>query len=62
MSHVLFACLDEVMLVADDQGTYHFKDLYDRVNMDEKWFHMTCDGKRYIVLDPLYATIAMMDK
>jgi hypothetical protein len=45
---------DTVMWVADATGTYQFKDLYDRVDVDdvdEKWYHMTCDGEQYIVVN-----------
>jgi hypothetical protein len=31
-----------------------FKDLYDRVDVDEKWFFLTRDAERYIVVDPNY--------
>jgi hypothetical protein len=30
-------------------GVAMFKDVYDRVNIDEKWFYQTSDGKNYIL-------------
>ena len=30
-------------------GVAMFKDMYDRVDIDEKWFYQTSDGKNYIL-------------
>ena len=44
-------CLEEVNPVAVD-GIYYYKDLFNLVNVDEKWFYMTRDNKNYIVVTP----------
>lgn len=43
--------LDEVFPVSVD-GKYFFKDMFDRVDVDEKWFYMTRDHQNYIVAVP----------
>jgi hypothetical protein len=43
-------CLEEVdgaTLVGG--GPIHYKDMMDRVDIDEKWFYQTTDGKNYIL-------------
>ena len=47
----VFYCLEEVNPVADDNGKYYFKNEYDRIDVDEKWFKMTRDGEKYILCD-----------
>jgi hypothetical protein len=44
--------LDEidVATLVGGGGVVQFKDMYDRVDVDEKWFYQTEDGKRYILI------------
>jgi hypothetical protein len=35
--------------VGGDGGDVTFKDMFDRVDIDEKWFYQTTDGKNYIL-------------
>ena len=42
------------MPVADVDDSYNYKDRYDLVDVDRKWFHMTRNGKRFIVLNAAY--------
>ena len=49
VSRVLY-CLEEVFPVAKEDGTYLFKDMMDQIDVDEKWFHMTRDNEKYIVV------------
>ena len=49
-------CLEEVYPVATDGGGYLYKDGYDRVDVDEKWFTMTRERETYIVVDSDYSS------
>lgn len=44
-------CLDQVDLrqrtITRNSGTVRYKDQYATIHVDEKWFHLTRDGKRY---------------
>ena len=42
-------CLDEIYPRPHQDGSFHYKNMYDRVDIDETWFHMTQDGQRYIL-------------
>ena len=44
--------LDEIDMatLVGGGGVVQFKDMYDRVDIDEKWFYQTEDGKRYILI------------
>ena len=53
VTRVLY-CIDEVFPVPDHLGKYYYKNLFDRVDIDEKWFNLSCDKENYIVLDPSY--------
>ena len=44
-------CIEEIYGEPDRHGDYHYKDLYDRIDVDEKWFYMTKDQEKYIVVD-----------
>ena len=48
VARVLYA-LDEVYPVARD-GRYNYKDLYNCVDVDEKWFHLTKVTNNYILV------------
>jgi hypothetical protein len=42
--------LDEVHPVQGPDGCYRFKDMYDRVDVDEKWFYLTRKSEAYILI------------
>jgi hypothetical protein len=42
--------LDEVYPVQGPDGSYRFKDMYDRVDVDEKWFFLTRKSEAYILI------------
>ena len=43
-------CLEEIDgATVVGVGPPHFKDMFDRVDIDEKWFYQTSDGKNYIL-------------
>ena len=43
VSRFVFAA-NEVMAVPTNTGQYFFKDMYDRVHVDEKWFYLVKEG------------------
>ena len=53
VTRVLY-CIDEVFPVPDYLGKYYYKNLFDRVDIDEKWFNLSSNKENYIVLDPSY--------
>jgi hypothetical protein len=43
-------CLEEIDgATVVGAGPVHYKDMFDRVDIDEKWFYQTSDGKNYIL-------------
>lgn len=43
-------CLEEVFpVVNEEDGKYYYKNQFDRIDVDEKWFFLTRDNKRYII-------------
>ena len=42
--------LDKVHPVPNEEGKYHFKDQFDRVDVDEKWFYLTNVTNNYIMV------------
>ena len=42
--------LDEVHPVQGPDGCYQFQDMYDRVDVDEKWFYLTRKSEAYILI------------
>ena len=42
--------LDEVHPVQGRDGCYRLKDLYDKVDVDEKWFYLTRKSEAYILI------------
>jgi hypothetical protein len=44
--------LDEVYPVPNPDGEYRFKNIYDRVDVDEKWFYLTKKSESYILINP----------
>ena len=44
-------CYEEIAPLVDADGSRVYKDMYDRVDVDEKWFYLTTDQERYIILD-----------
>lgn len=53
VSRVMF-CLEEAMPVVGDDGSVYYKNLCDRVDVDEKWFYLTQDNENYIICDSDY--------
>jgi hypothetical protein len=53
VSRVMF-CLEEAMPVVADDGSVYYKNLFDRVDVDEKWFYLTQDNENYIICDSDY--------
>jgi len=49
VARVLY-CVEEIFPVEGEDG-YHFKDFYDRVDIDEKWFYITEDKRTYILVE-----------
>ena len=43
---------DEVYPVPNPDGEYRFKNMYDRVDVDEKWFYLTKKSESYILINP----------
>jgi hypothetical protein len=48
--------LDEVHPVHGPDGCYRCKDMYDRVDVDGKWFYLTRKSEAYILLQPMMKT------
>ena len=46
VSHLLH-CLEEVFTVANNEGNYFYKNLFDCININEKWFYMTNTKENY---------------
>jgi hypothetical protein len=44
-------CLSQVNPITLGMRTPRFWSQYDKVHIDEKWFHLTQDGERYILVD-----------
>ena len=38
----------------NDNGEYCFKNLFDQVDVDEKWFWMSCNSENYIAVNSDY--------
>lgn len=54
ISRVMYA-IEEIHPVEKQNGNYDFKKMYDRVDIDEKWFHLIHDQEKYIVCDSDYS-------
>ena len=56
VARVLY-CLEEVFPVRKEingESLYLYKDLFDRVDVDEKWFYMTQESESFITVNPNY--------
>ena len=42
-------CLEEVFPVANNEGNYFYKNLFDCININEKWFYMTNTKENYFL-------------
>jgi hypothetical protein len=49
IAHFYFA-MDKVYPVPNPNGEYKFKDMPDRVDVDEKWFYLTKKSDSYILI------------
>ena len=45
----LLYCLEEVFPVTNNEGNYFYKNLFDHIDIEEKWFYMTKTKENYFL-------------